>query len=99
MTPRPAPPPPVPDPAAEARRDGATHINGHKILGRQPPCRRDTHEWSQLTKAALEWREAGKTERFGPGHQRICRHAAEEIEILRDYGFEIQIEPRCVKKA
>lgn len=99
MNPRPASPPTTPDPAAEVRRNAATHINGHKILSKREPCQRGTHDWSRLTKAAEEWRQESKNTRFGESHQRICRHAAEELETLRDYGFEIQIEPRCGKRA
>lgn len=99
MTPEPAKPPADSDPNARERLAAATHINGHEILSRRPPYQKDTREWSELTKAADEWHTASKTGRFGPVHQRICRNAARELEILRDFGFEVQLEPRAGRKA
>jgi hypothetical protein len=95
---RPAKPPMEPDTNAHERLIAWTHINGYEILSRRPPCQKGTREWSELTKSADEWHKASKVERFGPVHQRICRHAARELEILRDYGFEVQIEPRTGKR-
>lgn len=64
---------------------------GYRVLGREPKPAPDSPRYASLTKAIAEWRAFAQTS-LGSAVDSNC---ARELEILRDHGVSVAINPRC----
>lgn len=65
----------------------------YRILGTVPKAEPGSDEYAALTKAAAQWRHWGATD--PQGDMVLAENVARELEIQRDSGNLVAINPRC----